>query len=82
MSEVKSLDEILEQRDAREAIVSTEEAQEIAAQEEIWAEQAKIEAGEEEVQIQDNSINQNFEPLPKDHVYTKYEDIQSLGDFF
>ena len=77
MSEIKSLDEILEQREAREAIISTEEAEEIAAQEEIWAEQAKLEAGEKEIEIEieQNSTNQNFEELPSDHVYANYEDI-------
>jgi len=75
LSEMKSLDEILEQREAREAIVSTEEAEEIAAQEEIWAEQARIEAGEQETPVQQNSANQTFEELPSNHVYTKYEDV-------
>jgi len=75
LSEIKSLDEILEQREAREAIISTEEAEEIAAQEEIWAEQAKLEADEKEIEIEQNSTNQNFEELPSDHVYSKYEDI-------
>ena len=75
MSEIKSLDEILEQREAREAIVSTEEAEEIAAQEEIWAEQARIEAGEQETVTEQTTTNQTFEKLPSDHVYTKYEDV-------
>jgi len=75
LSEPISLDNILKQRDAREAIVSTEEADEIAAQEEIWAEQAKIEADNQKVHTQQGSVDQHFEELPSDHVFAKYEDI-------
>ena len=71
----KSLDEIIEQREAREAIVSAEEALEIRLQEAIWADEAKAETHIFE-EVQDVSPEQHiFEDLPSDHVYTKYEDI-------
>ncbi len=59
---------------AREAIVSTEEAEEIAAQEKIWAHEAEMET-------QHNAGDSEAIPTPKvkriskDHVYAKYEDI-------
>ena len=71
--EQKTLDEINAIRDAREAIVSTEEAEEIAAQEEIWAAQEKLaNSTTEDVKPVYSST---FEKLPDDHVYAKYEDI-------
>jgi len=71
----KSLDEIIEQREAREAIVSTEEALEVQLQEAIWADESKEETHIFE-EVKDVSPEQQiFEELPADHVYTKYEDI-------
>ena len=71
----KSLDEIIEEREAREAIISAEEALEIQLQEAIWANEAKEETHIFE-EVEDVSPEQQiFEELPADHVYTKYEDI-------
>lgn len=70
----KSLDDIIAQREAREAIISTEEAQEIAKQEEIWAQEAKEETHIFE-DIKDVSPTKTFEALPANHIYTKYEDV-------
>ncbi|MEA1956126.1 MAG: acyl-CoA desaturase [Campylobacterota bacterium] len=73
-TEQKSLDEILAQREAREAIVSTEEAEEIAEQERIWAEQERL-AKEEENKTDSTIYSKNFDKLPDDHVYADYKDI-------
>ena len=71
----KSLDEIIKQRESREAIVSAEEALEIKLQEAIWADEAKEETHIFE-EVQDVSPQQQiFEALPADHVYTAYEDV-------
>ena len=77
MEDKKSLDEILAQREAREAIVSTEEAEEIAKQEAIWAEEAKAKAEAEKTKSSSFEFTSNYEEekLPDDHVYAKYEDI-------
>jgi fatty acid desaturase len=71
----KSLDDIIKQREAREAIISTEEALEIRLQEEIWEQEAKEETHLFE-EIKDVSPEQQtFERLPDNHVYTAYEDV-------
>lgn len=70
----KSLDTILEQREARESIISIEEAEEIAKQEEIWEQEAKEETHIFE-DVKEVSPIQTFEALPDDHIYTKYEDV-------
>ncbi len=76
MDDKKSLDEILAEREAREAIVSAEEAEEIAKQEKIWAEEAQAKKIEEE---ENNSYeftsDYRADKIPDDHVYAKYEDI-------
>ncbi len=74
MSERKSLDDIIAQREAREAIVSTEEALEIELQEAIWADEEKEETHLFN-DVESVSKKQTIEELPADHVYTKYEDI-------
>jgi len=69
----KSLDEINAIREAREAITSEEEAEEIAAQERIWAEQEELakKGTSEETKISSST----FEKLPDDHIYAKYDEI-------
>ena len=71
----KSLDEIIEQREAREAIVSAEEALEIKLQEEIWADEKEHETHIFEEVADVSPEQQIFEALPDDHIYTKYEDV-------
>ena len=70
ISEMEAANNILT---AREAIVSTEEAEEISKQEAIWAADAKAE------QIAQNAEEKNYTYTEKkfsdDHVYAKYEDI-------
>ncbi|MEA2091017.1 MAG: fatty acid desaturase, partial [Campylobacterota bacterium] len=75
MSEKKSLEDILAQREARESIISTEEAQEIAAQEKIWADEAKAASEEAKKEQHSSSSYTANEKLPPGHVYAKYEDI-------
>ena len=70
----KSLDDIIQQREDREAIVSAEEALEIQLQEEIWEHEDKEETHLFE-DAKDASPTQTFEALPADHVYTNYEDV-------
>jgi len=74
---VKIHDEILKQREDREAIVSTEEALEITKQEEIWAEEAAaLKAKEsEDAPKAKYTLDYRADKLPDDHVYAKYEDI-------
>jgi len=71
----KSLDDIIEQREAREAIVSDEEALEIRLQEEIWAEEEEHETHIFEDVKDVSPSEQTFEVLSADHVFTKYEDV-------
>jgi fatty acid desaturase len=71
----KSLDELNAQREAREAVTSTEEAEEIAEQERIWAEQERLSKQEETTINSKKFTTKEFEPLPDDHVYAKYEDV-------
>jgi len=75
LDDKKSLDEILAQREAREAIVSTEEAEEIAKQEKIWEEEAKANGVEEETNSYEFTSDYRADKIPDDHVYAKYEDI-------
>jgi len=69
----KSLEEIIAQRDAREAIVSTEEAEEISKQEAIWA--ADAEAERLAQTAQKTSYAYTGEKFSANHVYAKYEEI-------
>ena len=69
----KSIDEINAIREAREAIISEEEAEEIAAQERIWAEQERL--AKEKKKSKTPIYSKDFEKLPDDHVYAKYEEI-------
>ncbi|WP_324171448.1 fatty acid desaturase family protein [Sulfurimonas sp.] len=70
----KTLDEILKQREDRQAIVSTEEALEVEKQEAIWADEANQETHLFN-EVEDESPTKIFEALPANHVYAKYEDI-------
>jgi len=69
----KTLEEINAMREAREAIISVEEAEEIAAQERIWAEQEELakKGTTEETKISSST----FEKLPDNHIYAKYDEI-------
>jgi len=74
--ERKSLDDINVKREAREKIVSTEEADEIAKQEAIWAHEAEITIHEASVDASSEPIKQISEDkISSDHIYTKYEDV-------
>jgi len=77
LDDKKSLDELLAEREAREAIVSTEEAEEIAKQEKIWAEEAKAKKLESECENSSFEFTSEYEvnKLPDDHIYANYEDI-------
>ena len=70
----KTLEEINKMREEREAIVSTEEAFEIAAQEKIWADEAKAENTTPASNFQ-NYSDYRADKLPEDHIYAKYEEI-------
>lgn len=69
----QSLDELNAIRDAREAIISDEEAEEVAEQERIWAEQEKL--AKEKHKSEKPIYSKDFEKLPDDHVYAKYDEI-------
>jgi len=75
-TEKKSLDDINAQREAREKIVSGEEAEEIAKQEAIWAHEAEIAIQEASVHASSEPIKTiNEEKISSDHVYARYEDV-------
>ena len=67
----KSLDDIIAQREAREAIVSAEEAEELAKIESIQAQSEK----QEKPKVSQDIPQFKDEKLSADHMYTKYEDI-------
>ena len=69
----KSLEEIIAIREAREAITSEDEAEEMAACEEIWAETERLANAQEE--IVKPIYSTSFKKLPADHVYADYKDI-------
>ena len=74
MNKNDSFEEVLEKREAREAIKSKEEAEELAIQEAIQeALKQKNEVGEKK--LFDDMENVVFEELSEDHQYAKYEDI-------
>ncbi len=69
---VPSMEEILT---AREAIVSTEEAEEIAAQEKIWALEAELEEMHNATNNTQSYGSPREKKFSKDHEYAKYEDV-------
>ncbi|MBN2782812.1 MAG: fatty acid desaturase [Campylobacterales bacterium] len=74
LPENDKIDKKISINEAREAIKSAEEAEEIALQEEIWADEEKKHSHIEEkeiLKIEDIVLDE----LPKDHVYARYEDI-------
>ena len=74
----KSLDEIIEQREAREEIISTEEALEISKQEKIWADEAAALKEKELNNVAGKTaftLDYRADKIADDHVYAKYEDI-------
>jgi len=73
-TEEKTLDDIIAQRELREAIISSEEAEELAAQEKILQQE---EADVQEVSTSKEKVINHTKDEPKDptHQYAKYEDI-------
>jgi len=73
LSERKSLDDILNERELREKIVSTEEAEEITKQEQIWEHEAKV--ASKSSSSDEDLIRATTEKMPEGHVYAKYEEV-------
>lgn len=65
-------------RETREAIVSTEEAEELAAQEKILADEAKAEIQEDSTSFESTVKPSVEEKVSKDHQYARYEDIDKV----
>ena len=72
ISELEAANNIL---DAREAIISTEEAKELAYQEEIAKHETEVEEKQSALETESSIHVASYEKIPDNHIYAKYGDV-------